>query len=179
MMSQVLSRKTCTSITALVWFFSSLLAIVGCQSQAIAQVCQTRAYVIDPDPQGLNVRNQPNSQSEIIGNLPLYTEVNVLEHQNNWLFISPINPELQEVDFQGEGWVYASLLGLNTRGYNSNNVALYSEPRETSEVVGYAESSSSVTMVSCSGEWVLVRSKNIQGWLNPEEQCAAALTTCP
>ena len=178
-MAKALSTKFILSITELVYFISSSLAIAGCQPKATAQVCQTKAYVIDTDPQGLNVRQQPNSQGQIIGTLPLYTEVDVFEHQGNWLLVSPIAPELQEVDFKGEGWVYASLLGLNTRGYNSDGVPLYVEPNKTSEVTGHAKSSSSVTMIGCSGEWVLVKQKNLQGWLDPEEQCAAALTTCP
>ncbi|MDJ0595625.1 MAG: SH3 domain-containing protein [Pleurocapsa sp. MO_226.B13] len=179
MITQAYNIKIIPSITGLVYFLGNFLAIVGCQPPAAAQECQTKAYVVDTDPQGLNVRTKPDSQSEIRGTLPLHTEVDVFQYQGNWLLVSPIDPELQEVDFKGEGWVYASLLGLNTRGYNSDGVPLYAEPNKTSEVTGHAKSSSSVTMVSCSGEWVLVKQKNLQGWLEPEEQCAAALTTCP
>ena len=177
-MTQALSIKIVTSIAGLVCFLSSSLAIAGCQPQVTAQACQTRAYVIDKDPQGLNVRTKPNSESEIIGTLPLYTEVDVLEYQGDWIFISPIDPEEQGINFKGEGWVYASLLGLNTRGYNSNSVSLYAEPNKTSDIVGKVESSIAVTMVSCSGEWVKIRQESLEGWLEPEEQCAAALTSC-
>ena len=179
-MTQALSIKIVTSITGILCFLNGPLAIVGCQSQATEQVCQTRAYVIDKDPQSLNVRKEPNSEGEIIGTLPLYTEVNVFKHQDNWLFVAPIDPELQGVDFKEEGWVYASLLGLNTRGYNSDSVPLYAEPNETSDVLGHVESSSAMTMISCSGEWVKVKQENehLEGWLEPEEQCAAPLTSC-
>ena len=177
-MTQALSIKIIPSITGLVCFLSSSLAIAGCQPQVTAQACQTKAYVIDKDPQGLNVRKEPNSEGEIIGTLPLYTEVDVFKYQDNWFFVAPIDPELQGVDFKGEGWVYASLLGLNTRGYDNDSVSLYAEPNETSDVLGHVESSSAVTMISCSGEWVKVRQESLEGWLEPEEQCAAALTSC-
>ncbi|MEM6613485.1 MAG: SH3 domain-containing protein [Cyanobacteria bacterium P01_C01_bin.72] len=177
-MNKALNTKFMVATTGLVYFIGSSLAIAGCQPQASAQECQAKAYVIDQDPQGLNVRQQPNSQSQILGTLPLYTEVDVFDHQDNWLLVSPIDPELQDVEFKSEGWVYGSLLGLNTRGYGQDTVPLYSEPDKSDQPIAEIAASSSVTMVGCSGEWVLIKQKNIQGWLEPDEQCAAALTSC-
>lgn len=180
-MAKVLGTQFMISITGLVYFIGSSLLIVGCQTKATEPVCQTKAYVIDQDPQGVNVRKQPNSQGQIIDTLPLYTEVDVSNHQGNWLLISPIDPELQGINFRGDqegGWVYASLLGLNTRGYGKDNIPLYPEPNQEKKPIGKVDSASSVTMVSCSGEWVLIKQKNLQGWLEPDEQCAAALTSC-
>lgn len=178
MMTQSLRNKDKSLPIRVVWVLISFLFIAGCPPQSVAQKCQTKAFAIDRDPNGLNVRNQPNSEAEILGTLPLYAEVNVLDHKNNWLLVSPIDPKLQEIDWSGEGYVYASLLGLNTRGYDGNGVRLYAEPDGASEVVGNVESSSLVTLVSCSGKWALVRHQSIQGWLKPEDQCEAALTTC-
>ncbi|MEL7408852.1 MAG: SH3 domain-containing protein, partial [Cyanobacteria bacterium J06558_2] len=168
-MNQALNIKIIPSITGLVCFLSSSLALAGCQPKAVAQVCQTKAYVIDTDPQGLNVRQQPNSKGQIIGTLPLYTEVNVSNHQDNWLSVSPIDPELQRVEFSGKGWVYASLLGLNTRGYGTDSVPLYSEPSKENPPIARVDSATAVTMLSCSGEWVLIKQKDTQGWLEPDE----------
>jgi len=181
-MIQGLSIKLLNSMAGLVYVVGSALTIVGCQTQATEQLCQTQAYVIDQDPSGLNVRTEPNSESKVIGTLPLYTEVDVVNYQGNWLLVSAIDPELQGVEFQEEGWVYASLMGLNVRGYGSGSVSLYAEPDTTSKELGQVASSSAVTFVSCDGEWVKVRQKVrqdiLEGWLEPDQQCAAALTSC-
>lgn len=174
-------RQTITTITALIlgliWTQGTLS--VQASSQAYSVNCKARAYVIDQDPQGLNVRLEPNSKSNILGKLPLHTEVEVFAEQDDWLLISPLSPELQGITFQDKGWVYASLLGLSTKGYDRKSVALYDQPHQTSKTVAQIPPNSSVTLLGCSGEWVLVKQNKITGWLEPEQQCSAAMTTCP
>lgn len=172
--------KTIKTRTGLILGLFWTLATISVQaeSQGYSVSCKARAYVIDRDPKGLNVRLSPNSKSTVLAQLPLYTEVSVFAEQDDWLSISPIEPKLQGVSFHGKGWVYASLLGLSTKGYDRNNVPLYTQPDRTSQVVARISSNSSVTLLGCSGEWVLVKQKNIIGWLEPAQQCSAALTTC-
>jgi SH3-like domain-containing protein len=174
-MLQAITTKTCL-ILGLLWISGNVSA--QAQSQTYSTSCKARAYVTDQDAQGLNVRLSNNSKSTVLGKLPLYTEVSVFAEQDDWLLISPLSPELQGVAFHGKGWVYASLLGLSTKGYDRKSVSLYAQPNQESPVTAHIPSNSSVTLLGCSGEWVLVKQKNITGWLEPAQQCSAAVTTC-
>lgn len=156
-----------------------------CSTTSLAQTylkatpCQIRAYVIDKDPQGLNVRNDPSSRSGIIGRLPINTEVEVFTSQGNWMLISPLAPNFQRIKFQGRGWVYVPLLGIGTGGYDRDSVAVFARASYQSKVAGKIPSSRPVKLLSCQGQWALVEKQGVKGWLPPQDQCAAALTTCP
>jgi uncharacterized protein YgiM (DUF1202 family) len=149
------------------------------QTPAKSTPCQIRAYVKDKDPQGLNVRTAPSSASAIIGNLPTNTEVKVFASKGTWMLVSPLAPNLHGIKFQGRGWVYTPLLGISTRGYDRNNVSVFARASYQSAVVGQIPSSKPVNLLSCQGQWALVEKQRISGWLPPQEQCSAALTTCP
>jgi len=140
--------------------------------------CQIRAYVIDQDSHGLNIRSIPNS-GQILGVLPANTDVQVFASQGNWMLVSPIDPKSQGIKFQGKGWVYVPLLGLSTRGYDKNTVSVFASANYKSKVVGQIPSSRPVKLLSCQGQWAFVEKDGIKGWLPREDQCAAALTTCP
>lgn len=149
------------------------------QKLAPSTPCQINAYVIDKDPQKLNVRSHPNSRSAIISKLSINTEVEVFASQKNWLLISPLIPNVERISFQGKGWVYAPLLGISTRGYDKDNVAVFARANYQSAVVGQIPSDRQVNLLGCQGKWALVEKQGVRGWLSPEDQCAAALTTCP
>jgi SH3-like domain-containing protein len=145
-----------------------------------ANQCLTKAYTIDSSRKGLNVRQQPNLFGKILGRLPKSTEVNVLGMQGEWTLISVIDPIDQNVDFRGEGWVYSSLLGVSSQGYNLASVSLYNQPSLRSKVVGKIPPNTNTTILGCSGRWLRVESKHhrYQGWLEPNQQCATAYTSC-
>lgn len=142
--------------------------------------CLTKAYVIDISETGLNVRRQPNSTSKILGELPQNTIVNVLGMKGNWLLVSVVSPREQKVSFRGEGWVFSSLLGVSSQGYDRNMVNLYSRPSVRSSIVGKISSNGGATVLGCSGKWLRVKTQNnqVRGWLEPNQQCASADTTC-
>lgn len=148
------------------------------QKSVSSTPCQTRAYVIDNDSQKLNVRSDANSRSAIIGKLPINTEVEVFASQENWMLIFPLIPNVERIKFHGKGWVYAPLLGTSTRGYERDRVAVFARANYQSTVVGQIPSDRQVNLLSCKGKWVLVEKQGIKGWLSPEDQCAAALTSC-
>lgn len=148
------------------------------QTSSKSTSCEIRAYVIEQDAHGLNVRSSPNS-GQILGVLPANTDVRVFASQGNWMLISPIDSQSQGIKFQGKGWVYIPLLGISTRGYGKNTVAVFVSANYKSKVVGHIPSSRSVKLLSCQGQWALVEKDGVKGWLPPEDQCAAALTTCP
>jgi Bacterial SH3 domain len=142
--------------------------------------CSTKAYAIDSTKNGLNVRQQPNLLGKILGQLPKSIEVNVLGMQGKWILVSVIDPIAQQVDFHQEGWVYSSLLGVSSKGYDLKSVSLYSQPSLRSRVIGKIPPNTDTNILGCSGKWLRVESKHhqLKGWLEPKQQCAAALTTC-
>lgn len=142
--------------------------------------CLAKAYVIDDGGKGLNIRQKPSLSGKILGRIPKYTEVNVLGMQGEWILTSVVDPIAQKVDFSQKGWVYSSLLGVSSKGYNRSAVSLYSQPSFRSKVVGKIPSSTEANILGCSGKWLRVGSKqkHYQGWLEPNQQCAAAYTSC-
>lgn len=144
--------------------------------------CRVSAYVIDKDPQGLNVRNAPNSNGRVIKKLPTNTLavfVDITGSQGQWVEVSKATNESDATLFQGKGWVYASLLGTGTRGYETRSVSAYTSNNNRSRVVGRIPSESEVKLLSCNGEWVYVKYQQVQGWLTRFDQCPNPLTTCP
>ena len=100
--------------------------------------------------------------------------------QGEWTLITVVDPIDQKVDFRGEGWVYSSLLGVSSQGYKLTEVSLYTRPSLRSKVVGKIPPNTNTTILGCSGKWLRVESKRhrYKGWLKPNQQCAAAYTSC-
>lgn len=143
--------------------------------------CQIGAYIIDKDPNGLNVRSQPNSQSKIIETLPtnnLAVIVDINAAQGDWVQVSKAESP-GRLEFQGSGWVYAPLLGTSTRGYNTKSVAVYQSASNQTEAIGRIPSQRSVKLLGCDRAWAFVEYQGLKGWIEPESQCANPLTTCP
>jgi SH3-like domain-containing protein len=145
------------------------------------QSCQIGAYIIDKDPNGLNVRSEPNSQSKIIDTLPTSTLaviVDINAAQGDWVQLSKAQSP-GRLEFQGSGWVYAPLLGTSTRGYGTKSVLVYKSANNQTEAIGRIPSQRGVKLLSCDRAWALVEYEGLKGWIEPESQCANPLTTCP
>jgi SH3-like domain-containing protein len=168
----------CLKIFNLVVLSIILSSLVANSSLAASNSCKLRAYTVNKGSDFLNVRKQPNSQSLILAKLPGNTEVNVLKTVGNWVMVKPVSPEAQNIEFQGQGWVFTSLLGLSTRGYGKKSVAVFRQANASSAVNGRISSNTSVKLLSCQDDWALVEKGNVRGWLSPKDQCAAPLTTC-
>jgi len=149
--------------------------------------CDLWTYVLDPDPQGLNVRSGPGKQFAAVAKLPhveYSLEVHVTGASGQWLRVS----EASEQDsgkqvFKGTGWVYGPTLGTETKDYAATSptelrVKLYREASERSSVVVRLPSEAEVALTGCKGRWARVRHKNVEGWLAPDSQCHSTLTTC-
>lgn len=145
------------------------------------QTCQIRAYVIDKDPKGLNVRSGPGEGYKIIGNLPTNTVgviVNLSASQGDWVQLTKAeSPE--KVEFQGTGWVYTQLLGTSSRGYGSQGVSVYPSASTQSSAIGRIPAERSVKLLSCNQSWAFVEYEGLKGWIAPDAQCPNPLTTCP
>jgi SH3-like domain-containing protein len=175
-----LQRLTAIAIFSSSIMFSNITSVALADLLPSENQCSTKAYVIDPSENGLNVRFQPSSSGKVLGRLPKSTVVNVLGMQGNWILISVLDPSAQKVFFRRKGWVYGSLLGVSVSGYERKTVNLYSRPSLRSMVSAKVSPSSSTTILGCSGKWLRVETKNHQqkGWLEPNQQCASAETSC-
>ncbi|WP_017651559.1 SH3 domain-containing protein [Fortiea contorta] len=174
-----MQNPTSKLITGLVITCTSVLCNTGIADQIVLaksknpQKCDILAYVTDQDPQGVNVRSGASSKNKIIGTIPVNETVNAIASADTWVKVTNASG-----GFQGTGWVSSSMLGIASRGYDTNGVNLYSNPNQKSRKVGQIPPIVNVKLLSCKGDWAQVEYKGIKGWLAREDQCGAALTTC-
>lgn len=135
--------------------------------------CNISAYVIDKDAKGVNVRSGASTKNRILGAIPANETVSVITSAGDWAQITNAS-----AGFQGTGWVYLPMLGISSRGYETNGVNLYTNPNQKSRKVGRVPPSLNVKLLGCQGNWARVEYNGVQGWLAKEDQCAAALTSC-
>ena len=147
------------------------------------RTCDVGAYVIDKDPQALNVRSGPGTKYKIIDKLPTVydiapVQVRIAASMGKWVMITEARePAEGKIEFQGRGWVYAPLLGTSTAA-PVYPISLYAQPNRGTPILGTLEPTTSVKLNTCYGEWVKVEHKNILGWLAPQDQCPTLITNC-
>jgi uncharacterized protein YecT (DUF1311 family) len=143
--------------------------------------CDFRAYIIDPDPKGTNVRNAP--KGKIITTLPYRPDdpeiitVKVTGHKNKWLSV---------VLHDGrKGWIFGELVGVSLRNYDPGSVtALRTRPDPDAPAVGDIFGDEEVSIIGGEGKWALVQYRHpkghvLTGWLDPVKQCPNPYSTCP
>ena len=148
--------------------------------------CDVRAYVVDRDRGGLNVRSRPGKNYKAIGNLPNQEVEGIGVHitgaSGEWVRIDRAVEEggdQERILFQGEGWVYAPLLGVSGMAITNGGTNLYQETTEKSRVIiRVPGGDDSVTVRGCHGQWIYVEYKKKRGWAAPDTLCANSLTTC-
>jgi SH3-like domain-containing protein len=149
--------------------------------------CDLWSYVLDPDPQGVNVRSGPGKKFDAVAKLP-HDEYSLMVHvtgaTGQWVRISEAERmESGENVFKGAGWVYGPGLGTQTKSYagldpEEPRVKLYREASKRSAVVLRLPNEIEVALTGCKGRWARVRHKNVEAWLDPDSQCHSTLTTC-
>ncbi|HYH85626.1 MAG TPA: SH3 domain-containing protein [Pyrinomonadaceae bacterium] len=155
--------------------------------EAAQMKCDVAAYVVDPDPNGLNVRSGPGKAFTVVGTIPRResaVEVRVTGATGQWLRIrDAVTQEEDETVFKGEGWVFGPMLVTQTKNYasldpNALNVKVFKEPTKRSAVVTRLPNETEVKLVGCKGNWAQIQHKKLTGWLDPDSQCASTLTNC-
>lgn len=143
--------------------------------------CDVEAYVVDPDPKGLNVRDTPGVNGALVAVIPLDGDGTVVHivasSPNGWVQIDRAETIEGAVVFNRKGWVSGNMLGLATRGYDGKGVKLFARPR-TRNAAGKIPSEAEVRVAGCEGDWMRVRYKSANGWLQPEDQCPNPVTNC-
>ena len=147
--------------------------------------CDVDAYVIDQDPSGLNVRSGPAKTYAVVGNLPYKQDTGVSVHitgsSGDWVRIDSGVEEGSDEDhtfFNGEGWVYARLLGLSGIAQTKGATLLYRGTSQKSGVVQRVPGGDDVNVRGCRGKWLQVEYRKVVGWAAPNTLCSNSLTTC-
>src|SRR5215207_2699575 len=122
--------------------------------------CDVEAYVVDPDPKGLNVRDTPGVGGKVVATIPSDEEGTtvhiVASDANGWVQIDHAETIMGAVVFDKKGWVSGNMLGIATRGYDGKGVRLYARPR-ASKAAGKLPSEAEVKVAGCEGDWMRVK----------------------
>ena len=147
--------------------------------------CDVEAFVIDQDPNGLNIRSGPGKSYKVIGNLPYKQDTGVTVHitgsSGDWVQIDSgveEGGEQEQTFFKGAGWVYAPLLGLTGTAQSKGATLLYREAAQKSGVVKRVPGGDDVKVRGCRGKWFYVEHEKVKGWAAPNTLCSNSLTTC-
>jgi len=144
--------------------------------------CDLEAYVVDPDPKGLNVRDAPGVNGKVVAVIPLDGDGTVVHlvasNPNGWVQIDRAETIEGRVVFDKKGWVSGNMLGIATRGYGTRGVKLYPTAATKGKAVGTIPPESEVRVAGCSGDRMRVKYKSLNGWLDRESQCPSPVTNC-
>ena len=143
------------------------------------------AYFIDDDP--ADVRAGPSIEARRIAVIPNKhedgTSITITGSEGEWVRTTRADT-VEEVTFEGLGWVHNSRLGTWFQHSRPETIPLYDGPNTKAPVVRwfrYPESMEKYRPVflTCRGGWVRVRINGSRGWLAPRNQCGLAWATCP
>ena len=148
---------------------------------AAAAACNVEAYVVDPDPKGLNVRDTPGAGGRVVAVIPKDEDGTVVHlvasSPNGWVQIDRAETIGGAVVFDKKGWVSGNMLGTETRGYGTRGVKLRGDGK-AGKVVGTVPPETEVRVAGCAGDRVKVKYRNLNGWLDLEDQCPNPVTLC-
>jgi SH3-like domain-containing protein len=146
--------------------------------------CSVGAYVADNDPNGLNVRATPDKIGKIIhrlikGDGDISLDITATSG-GGWVKITNAWHGDTGEEFNGTGWVFATMLATGTKGFpNYDSPAkLYSTPSKKSKVLMQIPAENEVVILDCRGNWAKVSYKGTSGWLARDNQCGSPFTTC-
>jgi hypothetical protein len=143
--------------------------------------CDVRAYVVDPDPKGLNVRDAPGVAGKVVAVIPLDGDGTIVHlvasSPNGWVQLDRAETVGGTVVFDRKGWVSGTMLGTSTRGYGTKGVKLYADAGAR-RAAGTIPPEAEVKVAGCSGEMMRVKYRSLDGWLDRESQCPNPVTLC-
>src|SRR5215213_1443493 len=146
--------------------------------------CEISGYIMDNDPNGLNVRATPDKNGRILTSLKRGAGDISLDiigtSGNGWVKITNAWHGDEGDLFKDKGWVFASMLATGTRGYPNYDSPskLYASASKNSKALIVVPAEAEVALVDCAGRWAKVRYSGTTGWLAPENQCGSPFTTC-
>jgi uncharacterized protein YgiM (DUF1202 family) len=119
--------------------------------------CDVEAYVVDPDPKGLNVRDAPGVGGRVVATIPLDEDGTVVHliasSPGGWVQINRAETIGGTVVFDKKGWVSGNMLATETRGYGTKGVKLRGEGKP-GNVLGTIPPETEVRVSGCEGKRV-------------------------
>jgi SH3-like domain-containing protein len=148
--------------------------------------CDVKAYVIDQDPHGMNVRSAPSNTAKVIGNLPTVkaegVEVHITGSSGDWVRIDRAQEQGTDdgrILFKGAGWVYAPLLAVDGVGGIEGGTKIYGTPSTKSPILARMDAGGDgATLRGCQGKWTYIKYRKVLGWAAADTLCSNSLTTC-
>lgn len=144
------------------------------------------AYVKDPSSEPTNVRHTPNGVvmlklSNVYGN-----EVVLKGVTDGWFLIKSIwGVDNDDESFDNvNGYIHGSVLAVDTRNYGNEEIYLFDEADETSEVVAMINEQEQFSLLSTTedGLWVKVKwidnGRVVKGWIQSNWLCGSSVTLC-
>jgi SH3-like domain-containing protein len=183
------SKDYCASVSFLLLFVLTLfflpLPASAAETDTKVVPCDCKAYVVDPDPAGLNVRGGPGTANPVLATLPTNrpVEVTITGSVEKWMRISDAyifveDAPTGDITMTVQAWLYGPLLAVGLRP-GGRPVRIFSDPDVTSQVLTEPPVDAEVTLVGCKGKWLKVKYEKIEGWLAPDTYCGNPVTTCP
>ena len=157
----------------------ALTAAAPVRGPAEAPACDISAYLTDPDPLGTNVRAAPSAQARVLQVIGAEGSgvAAITGFRGGWFRVARIDDaETDARLFEGEGWVHASLLGLDVA--NADPRLYAARDRRSRVLARLTPDGTRLTLIGCAGEWAQVRAVGRVGWLSRAGQCSNPLTTC-
>lgn len=153
----------------------ALLMVITSTARAQGATCLVTAYLNDPDPKGTNIRSAANAKSEVIATITdLDSQVDIIGSSGDWLRVRKVRSLEGTVSFNGDGWIFASLLAVRAR----HGAVLHATPERTAAHVMNLLDEDVLTLRACRGEWLQVKHHTTTGWIERDSRCANPVTTC-
>lgn len=137
-----------------------------------------QAYIIDRDPEGLNVRSGPSIKQDIISKIPynsygISTRVDIADAKEGWLRIREWFDGAVQAKFEREAWIYGRLVAILVKVGGDNHI--YASDVHTARRDGKFVEGRPVMVLDCGKEWLFVEGQSTygskrKGWLSPYGQ---------
>ena len=164
----------------------ALSSAVPAAGQQRGATCDISAYVLDRDIRGLNVRAGPSADTRVLQVVSNQGSAvaQIIGQSGSWFRISNLTDAESDTNlFRGDGWVHASLLGLDVANADPQ---LYARPlRQSRALARLVPEAGQVTLIGCTGDWARVARGARIGWLSRDGQCsnprrpASEVPPCP
>ncbi len=169
--------------------FGLLITFCGTLNLFAQDDCGIDAYVIDKDPKGLNVRDQPSVTGKILATVKTnpnsddstgFVTVVITGYSNGWVKITSADGGDGGSSFDGIGWVSAKMVATRTMGPSGQ----YDKPADlyaasnSKRKIGTIPSESEVLITGFTCGWVKVQYKKKIGWIRTSSICGSPVTSC-
>ncbi len=165
-----------------------LILTLLASAMAVAAFCQKSetlsAYIVDKTP--TNVRSAPNGT--VVLKLPNDCSyiVTLTSPRGGWWRLMAAENAEEGVDVALQGspskqyWVHSSVVGLSTRNYGGERLALRAESAEDAKAVYSFSEEITLIPLEVKGDWVKASTSDGKhmGWIELEWLCDNPLTNC-